>query len=161
MNKIALSAIALSLVAGTATADIINYSGMNDQGSWDRPIGVGPSISSLGPVMFHAETFTITSGGLHDISSVQGYDGYLHLYLGSFDPMDQLTNLIAGNDDGVGGIGTSDIMGINLLSGTTYVLVTSAFQDGDEGSFQNSIVPAPASAALLAFGGLVATRRRR
>jgi len=159
--KKTIAAMAVLALAGTAMADNFSYSGMNDQGSWDRPIGGGPGISGLGPVMFHAETFTITAGGLHDISSVQDYDGYIHLYLGSFDPLDQLTNLLAGDDDGVGGVGTSDLMGINLLSGSTYVLVTSAFQAGDEGSFTNRITPAPASIALLGLGGLVATRRRR
>ncbi len=77
-----------------------------------------------------------------DIFSVQDYDGYLHLYEGSFDPLDQLTNLVAGNDDGAGGIGTSDLTGLTLTPGVDYILVTSGFGAGDEGTFTNEIVGA-------------------
>jgi len=156
-----IAALSILALAGTAMADVTVYSGMNDQGSWDRPVGAGPGISGLGPVMFHVFSWVEGDGGLHDMFSVQDYDGYLHLYEGSFDPLDQLTGLIAGDDDGAGGIGTSDIEGVTLTAGMTYFLVTSAFQDGDEGSFTNRITPAPASMALLGLGGLVATRRRR
>jgi len=76
-----------------------------------------------------------------DISEVQdgGWDGYIHLYENSFDPTNQLNNLIAANDDGFGGIGTSDLVGLNLQDGTLYYLVTSGFAAGDEGSYSVTI----------------------
>lgn len=158
--KKTIAAMAVLALAGTAMADNFSYTDMNNQGSWDRPIGVGPSISGLGPVMYHVYSW-VSSGGVHDITSVQDYDGYIHLYEGSFDPLDQLTGLVAADDDGAGGIGTSEILGFNLNAGSTYFLVTSGFAAGDEGTFTNRVTPAPASMALLGLGGLVATRRRR
>jgi gliding motility-associated-like protein len=134
--------------------DDIVYSGTNVGGlTWNRPIGTGPSISGLGPVNYVTFNFTPTVAGNYNISSAQDYDGYLHLYQNAFDPMNQVTNLIAANDDGDGGIGTSDIDNIGLTAGVNYILVTSAFALGDEGNFNNTIsmicVPVPPSNAMV------------
>jgi gliding motility-associated-like protein len=134
--------------------DDIVYSGTNVGGlTWNRPVGTGPGISGLGPVNYVAFNFTPTVTGNYNISSTQDYDGYLHLYQNAFDPLNQLTNLIAANDDGDGGIGTSDIDNIALINGVNYILVTSAFEIGEEGSFNNTISmicsPAPPSNTMV------------
>ncbi|MGV6852102.1 MAG: hypothetical protein ACWA5R_07985 [bacterium] len=154
--------------------------------TWDRPIGGGPGISSLGPVTYHSQEFSVSVSDDCDLTSVQdGFDGYIHLYQNNFDPTDQLTNLVAGDDDGAGGIGTSDLLGQSLTGGDTYFLVTSGFAAGDEGPFTNTIacgtanvtiggapaiiyqVPALAPWGLgilglgLAFVGVSAARRRQ
>lgn len=117
--------------------------------TWDRPIAGGPSISGLGPVNYSTYSFTAAATGPFDFSSTQSYDGYLHVYEGSFDPLNQLNNLLAGNDDGFGGIGTSDITGLVLTEGTTYIVVTSGFAAGDVGTFTTTItVPCPRMAAV-------------
>ena len=111
---------------------------------------------------------------------MQDYDGYIHLYVDAFDPLDQLNGLLAGDDDGAGGIGTSEILGIALLANTQYYLVTSAFAAGDVGNFENMIadmvgdatitlgmlptdVPEPGTLLLVGLGllGMGASRRRR
>ncbi len=160
MKKIAI--VTPVLLVGVAMAQTQSYSGSTIGGpTWDRPIGAGPSISGLGPVAYHAETVSLIAG-TYDIYSDQDFDGYLHLYADSFNPADQLTNLLAGNDDGAGGVGTSEIFGA-AVAGGTYIVVTSGYQAGDQGNFSNRIVlvPTPASAALLGLGGVVALRRRR
>ncbi|MFC7358256.1 HYR domain-containing protein, partial [Jejudonia soesokkakensis] len=107
---------------------------------WDRPVGTGPTISGLGPVSYHVYgPFMVSSDGNYTIDSTQDYDGYIHLYEIAFDPTDQLTNLLAGNDDGPGGIGTSQIVDQPLVTGTEYFLVTSAFAAANFGNFTNSI----------------------
>lgn len=117
-----------------------SYTGTNIDGpEWDRPIGTGPSISSLGPVRYHAYKFQVTVTGSYDIASVQDYDGYLHLYANGFDPVDQLVGLFAAADDGPGGIGTSNLNAVTLSAGTDYYLITSAFEFGEEGEFENEI----------------------
>lgn len=136
---------------------------------WDRPIGVGPSISGLGPVQYATTSFLVTADGNYDLASLTfQHDGYLHLYAGSFDPNNQLTNLIGGDDDGpIFGLSSSVITGVALTTGTTYIAVISAFAASGAGDYSlnllgpGTIVPAPASLALLGLGGLVATRRRR
>ncbi len=114
------------------------YSGTTIGGpEWDRPIGTGPSISGLGPVRYDAYKFQVTVTGSYDISSSQDYDGYLHLYANSFDPLDQITGLFAANDDGDGGVGTSDIDNVTLTAGIEYYLITNGFEFGEEGNFDN------------------------
>jgi len=108
--------------------------------TWNRPVTLG-ALSGVGtatPYVF--SQFTVSANDSCDINSVQaGWDGYLHLYEISFDPLDQLTNIIALNDDGFGGVGTSDITGQALNAGTTYFLVTSGFGNADDGPFTNTI----------------------
>jgi hypothetical protein len=168
--KKSIAAIAIACCAGLAVAGSASYSGTNVGGDlWDRPVGAGPSISGLGPVAYSVQAFTVSASGAYDLTSVQDYDGYIHLYANSFDAGDQLANLLAGNDDGAGGIGTSDLLGRTLNAGTTYFLVTSGFAAGDEGTFTNTIsgigdvtiIPAPGALALVGLGGLAAARRRR
>lgn len=119
---------------------LISYSGTNVGGpQWDRPIGGTCTISGLGPVRYHEYSFVAAGTGYYDIASVQDYDGYLHLYHTAFNPLDQCTNLMAGDDDGPGGIGTSLIEGVWLEAGTTYYVITSAWGAGDEGTFDNTI----------------------
>ncbi len=131
----------LSIVACfDVIADTASYTASNTGGpEWDRPIGAGPSISGLGPVRYQVEQFTVSANDTCDIRSVQNYDGYLHLYVDPFEPLDQLNNLVAGDDDGAGGIGTSDIDNQPLVTGTVYQVVTSAFANGEEGDFTNTI----------------------
>ena len=170
---------ALDTIPGTpltAPVDIEMYSGSNVGGpEWDRPF-LDCSLSGNGPVQYSDQAFTIELDGICDITSVQDYDGYLHVYQGSWDPTDPCTNLIALNDDGGGGIGTSEIFGLGLAGGT-YWIVTSAFSFGQEGSFDNTIscdvdvtlgTPVPTMSGpwmatlilVLLAGGLLITRFR-
>jgi MYXO-CTERM domain-containing protein len=171
MKTIAFLAIA-GLAAGASAQSYSDNTATNADGSWDRPVGAGPSISGLGPVDYDLQAFFVDTTSTYDLTSVQdGWDGYLHLYEGDFNPLDQLAGLLAGDDDGAGGIGTSDILGQSLTANTQYFLVTSGFAAGDAGFFTNTVsgdgtatfglVPAPGALGLLGVAGLVAARRRR
>ncbi|AXI46103.1 hypothetical protein C1J03_08780 [Sulfitobacter sp. SK012] len=171
---------AAAIVAASATAgSAATYIGSNNpgDGSWARPIRGLSAISTFGPVNYDLQIFSVSADGHYDFSSVQTYDGYLHVYETFFDPTDQPSNLLAGNDDGVGGIGTSNIDDLALFSGQDYFLITSAFQAGQTGTFTNEItgagdvyltaapsaVPLPAGGVLLISGlmGLAAARRKK
>ena len=165
----------------------VNYTGDNTNGTdWVRPFEDGTCSSGLGPVKFVTQEFHISASESCDVLSVQnGWDGYLFVYQAPFDPNNQTANFVAGDDDGAGGIGTSDINGVSLAADTTYVVVTTGFQNGDEGTFTNTIncptatvtlgpyapvnaVPAPtmsagglaALALVLGLVGLVVVRSR-
>ncbi|HET9033696.1 MAG TPA: IPTL-CTERM sorting domain-containing protein [Dokdonella sp.] len=168
--------------------DVQSYVGDTTGGtSWDRPFADGTCCSGLGPVVLHQEQFTISANDTCNVRSVQnGWDGYLFLYAPSFDPLNQTVNFVAGDDDGAGGIGTSDIDGVALTAGTTYQVIMTGFQAGDAGTFTNTItcpvanvtigagapfvpaaqLPTLSQNALLALGlligliGFVAIRRR-
>ena len=107
---------------------------------WDRPFADGTCCSGAGPVSYHIYgAFTVTEAGTYDFSSIQdGWDGYLLLYETAFDPMDQTANFVIGNDDGAGGIGTSDFS-VALATDTEYFLITTGFGAGDFGNFTNTI----------------------
>ncbi|MBE9114722.1 PEP-CTERM sorting domain-containing protein [Lusitaniella coriacea LEGE 07157] len=151
-------------------AGTISYSDTNVGGpTWQRPVGSGPNLSGIGSnVNYHLQSFFVDTTGSYDFFSSQSYDGYLHLYESSFDPLDQLTNLVVGDDDFTGGIGTSGFDDISLTAGLQYFLVTSAFANGRTGTFTNTItgegditlgdvtsVPEPASVlGLLAIGAM-------
>ena len=162
-----------------APADVEMYTGTTAGGpEWDRP-GQDPSncIPSGYLVRYSDQPFFVAADGICDIDSQQEYDGYLHVYEISWDPLDQCTNLIAADDDGDGGIGTSNIYGLGVTAGVTYWVVTSGYYTGDEGSFSNTIscdvdvtlgMPAPtmnsawmaALILVLLAGGLLITRFR-
>lgn len=131
----------------------VSYSDTNVGGvSWDRPFADGTCCSGLGPVLLSAQEFSLSAGDTCDVGSVQnGFDGYLFVYANSFDPLNQTANFVAGDDDGNGGIGTSDINGVALNGGTTYIAVTTGFAAGDEGTFTNTINCPTATVTLGAF----------
>ncbi len=123
------------------SGDTQGYSGTTVGGSsWDRPFADGTCCSGLGPVVYQTQAFWVSDNATCAISSTQdGWDGYLFVYADPFDPSNQTVNFIAGDDDGLGGIGTSDIESVNLTGGVLYQLVTTGFAAGDEGTFTNSI----------------------
>ena len=158
-----------------------SYSDTNVGGpEWDRPLASGTCCSSLGPVRYHSQVFNVDVTGAYNCRSVQnGWDGYTFIYVDSFDPLQQLVNFIAGDDDGAGGIGTSDIDGITLEAGRAYYFVTTGFANGGEGTFTNTVsgpgniffteletVPTLGNYALVGFiaifaiAGLVFIRRK-
>jgi hypothetical protein len=137
-----------------------NYTNTTTGGpSWDRPYADGTCCSSLGPVVYHAMPMTVSATGAYDVTSIQEFDGYLFIYQVPFNPANQTANFVAGDDDGAGGIGTSDILGVTLQAGVEYLIVTTGFGAGDEGSFTNTVtgpgniqLGAAAVPALNGFG---------
>ena len=130
----------LWMMAGTS----YTYTATNVDGpEWDRPYSVGDgssgscSISSSGPVNYHEQHFEVNADGTYTMTSIQNFDGYLHLYEGSFDPTDQCVDLVALDDDWTMA-GDSRIV-YTMTSGTNYYLITSGWGDGDEGDFTNTI----------------------
>ena len=131
--------IALLIQTSAFSQNCIGFNGTlpDDEVSnqtWDRPFADGTCCSGLGPVSYVAsEIFTVSTTGSYTIASTQaGWDGYLFIYEFPFDPTQPTVNYVAGDDDGGGGIGTSDIV-TTLTAGVQYVLVTTAFSAGDFG----------------------------
>nr|MBA3985753.1 hypothetical protein [Flavobacteriales bacterium] len=62
----------------------------------------------------------------------------MFIYNNSFGPDNPTTNLIAANNDGPGGIGTSEFQA-QLVTNTNYFLVTIGYQPDDFGIFHNQI----------------------
>jgi hypothetical protein len=136
----------------------ISYTGNTTGGpTWRRPVAssatnCGTSLSGVGTATpYSTQQFYVNTAGSYDISSVQnGFDGYIFLYRDSFDPTNQFANCVGGNDDGLGGIGTSDMLGVPLDANRTYIIVTTGFGNSDFGPFTNTI-SGPGNITLGAF----------
>ena len=174
------------LAFGSASAGTASYAGdlsSDADGTFQNPLSSACAICA-----YDVQEFTVDTDGLYiidafypgDASLDLNMDGYLILYEGGFDPMDASTGIIASDDDGPAGSTTSQILDVALTAGTTYFLVTTAFDDvptsfgQPTGPFENTIsgpgeidlvtapVPVPAAVWLLgsALIGLGAARRK-
>lgn len=158
-------------------AHVASYAGDNATGAlWDRPTATFDDISPYGPTKYHVQPFTVGTSGRYDIHSQfspTDFDGFLLLYAGAFDPANPLAHGLALNDDGRNGQDTADIWqdqtgnALTLTAGETYYLVTTGFDDLDEGTFTNYIggvgevtfVPEPLALTILAICALAVLRR--
>lgn len=132
-----------------ARGNITYYTGSNSQGTFTRPEedSLSPEERTVG---YHAYEFVPLTTDYYEVISLQTYDGYLHLYEGSFDPENPSKGLLGSNDDYLGpwddetGVGTSRVVAA-LTAGERYVIVTSACGDPgagcgpDQGYFQNLV----------------------
>lgn len=138
MRIIPLATATMLLASGAAQAQSIDGTIIGGP-EWVRPFQSGSCCSTLGPVQYSTQAFGVNTAGSYTLESVQTYDGYVFVYFDSFDPNNQTSNFLDGDDDGTGGIGTSTLTGMNLAPGQTYIIVTTAFSKDDEGTFTTTI----------------------
>ncbi len=116
-----------------------------------RPFGCGPA-SGAADHPYEAISFTVDVSGTYDILSNQNdglanqWDGYAFIYDGAFDPLNPDVGCLGSDDDGAGGVGTSDIVGVSLTAGVTYTLVTTTFSSGGTGDTYTTALVGPGSA---------------
>lgn len=129
------------------------------QPTWRRPNTTSALSNTGSAVPYQAVPFTVDATGPYVIkTTTTGFDGYLGIYAGSFNATDQLSNILALNDDGPAG---GSQVNVALTAGQTYYLVQSGFANSDFGPWTAafsgtglaSVVPEPAlagAAVLLA-----------
>lgn len=171
LAKVALFACAVALnLPSLASAVVIN--GDTTGGPvYTRPLqGLG-SLSAAGvDVRYEVTAFTVGSAGNYDFTATAGYDNFLTLYSGGFDPANSLTNALIANDD----LGTIGISGFSksLLTGVSYFVVATGFDPASFGAYTLTIdgpgtvnvagVPEPAAWMLMIAGfGMVGSAMRR
>ncbi len=103
-----------------------------------RPEGTGPGLID-GLVAYDLCPFTTEERGFYTVLSEQDYDGYIHVYRAPFDPNQPLENVLVANDD----FGDNRKSRVRLLleANTEYVVVVSAYEPGDAGTYTNTITP--------------------
>jgi len=143
------------VVPRTATAAAtITYPGtLPSSPTFNRP-NTCAGLSSLGTaVSFHQQPFTVDTAGSYTmtvLNTAPEIDTVMVLYQGAFSPSAPLTNCIAYNDD-TDGLGSLSRITQTLATGTTYVLVTTTFENGGVGSVNNEIT-GPGGISLVGAG---------
>ena len=120
-----------------------DFDGSNSNGQiFSRPLASCGGLSSNAPnTRYSAQVFSVSTTGNYGVSSIQtGFDGHIHLYDERFNPFNPVLGCVTGDDDGLGGVGTSQIDSVTLVAGRTYYLVTSGFSDNDSGGFNNTVL---------------------
>ena len=178
LAKFALGTIIAStgLMVVHSPVQAVTYNGnTTGQPTWNRLVSNGSNppngLSEVGTtVPYESQPFSVTADGAYDFLSVStnpsGWDNYTFLYVSNFDPTDQFTNVIIGNDD-FGSIGQSGFNGVALTANTQYFFVTSGFSNTNFGVYNGSItgggdvilgtptaVPLESDALPLVFSGL-------
>lgn len=101
--------------------------------TFNRPVSCA-SLSGVGTAVgFFAQEFSIDLAGSYTMTATGGSigDTVFVLYDGPFDPASPLTNCLAFNDDAIGLL--SEITS-PLVTGTTYTLVSTTFDNGVTGT---------------------------
>ena len=184
MRKLSILAIALAAaVASPALAGTTVFTGNTTGGPvYNRPIANGNdapvSLSGVGTAVRYTVTaFTVSISGNYNFFNTTGYDSYLGIHAGSFNPANGLLNAIAYSDDFNGTL-DGGFSNLALLAGVSYFAINSGFDNTDFGAFTLTIdgpgniiggggggggVPEPATWAMMIFGfaGIGAALRRR
>jgi hypothetical protein len=105
------------------------------------------TLAAAGNYYYRALSFTVSTTGAYNLFMTNavltgGSDGFYNLYQNSFDSSNALTNIIAYDDDSNGSFGSPyqpRITGVNLTAGTTYILVGTAYDPLQLGTFTDNI----------------------
>ena len=184
MKKLSVLAIALAAaVASPALAGTTVFTGDTTGGPvYNRPIDNGNSppvnLSGVGTAVRYTVTpFTVSISGNYNFLNTTGYDSYLGIHAGSFNPTNGLLNAIAYSDDFNGTL-DGGFSNLALLAGVSYFAINTGFDNTDFGAYRLTIdgpgniiggggggpgVPEPATWAMMIFGfaGIGAALRRR
>ncbi len=89
--------------------------------------------TTTGSYYYAAIQVSVSTSGNYGFGSGSSLDTYGYLYDGSFNPSNPSLNLVAQNDDGLGGL--QFYISVYLLSGRKYTLVATTHNAGNIGSF--------------------------
>ncbi len=108
-----------------------------------RPIDgctLDPDFVTANNTRYNIQVFSVSSTADYSFFSEQAdFDGVLMVYDDSFNPIDAERGCLAVNDDGPGGVGSSQIDNLRLVAGRTYYLITTGFENIETGEFSNVI----------------------
>ena len=162
-----LSVLALGTIAASSFATDLLWSGdTTGQPTYNRLSSIS-SLSGVGTaVRYHVTEFNVTVTGNYVMETLTpGWDTYMFVYSGSFNPATPLVNIQNGDDDHTGaftvltsGAGTglnasrmalgettnySNVAGTMFTAGTSYFAVVTGFGNADFGTFNAGVGGGP------------------
>lgn len=183
MKKFSLAVAAFSAIMAAPSASAATFAITGDTSAgiptFNRPDANGNSaptrLSSFATsVAYSTFSFAVREADTYNFlltSTTAGYDPYLILYAGSFNPSSPLTNAVIANDDSGGNL--NSYFSRALQTGVVYTAVATGYNNSDIGTFSLLIstdnvlpaVPEPATWAMMLIGfgmvGAAARYRRR
>lgn len=151
------TAIPAGTTAGAPTYNRATNLGTGASGSCTVASGTAAGTN----VNYVTQTFTVSQAGAYtittDYSATTGYDGWIALYRGSFNPADPCLNQVAFDDDfataGRPALQGSQIANSALTAGT-YVLVITGYSSAgsDFGTYTGTVV-GPAAVMFMSVAG--------
>ncbi|MFN7942936.1 MAG: hypothetical protein U0X73_15205 [Thermoanaerobaculia bacterium] len=146
---------ALAAPPAGATAGFSFYGTTLTNRTFNRPNTDLTTLSGK-TTQYHQQAFFVNSAAVCDLRSAQEgtFDGLIYLYRGAFDPTSPLVNLIAANDNGGLGVGTSDLAGVALGADQSYYLITTSVEPAVTGNFTNFVECSGATRILAGDGAM-------
>src|SRR6266436_7531569 len=109
---------------------------------FNRPSTTSPFGPTGVIVSYQTQIFQVNQNTTCFVDGIQSglFDGFLHVYQASFNPVNPAQNVVAANDDAPEiGVGSSRTAAFIALANTPYIVVTSAFTTGTNGDFINTV----------------------
>lgn len=166
MKRIILSFGLALVLAASAHAQVFTGTTLGGP-TWNRPLAGTPptGLSAVGTnTPYNVLQFSVNLSGsysfLDTATNPANWDNFTFLYQTSFSSINQLTNVLIGNDDNPS-IGLSGFS-YNLSAGVNYFFITTGFGNTDSGDYSLSItgpgvataVPEPSAVAAFALGAV-------
>ncbi|MBI1494882.1 autotransporter outer membrane beta-barrel domain-containing protein [Halocynthiibacter styelae] len=143
ITRFSVSAFASMMMATSAFAQLVPPTTVN--GALESSDTQGARYTGGSPIGYYYDVIEITvedaAAFLAELTT--GFDSYLVLYSGEFDPSDVNANYVTHNDDGVSFFGDAVINPSANIQDGEYSLVVTSFSGGVTGSY------------LLTLGGIV------
>lgn len=153
-----LAALLLCAPAATFAASARSFAGATLEGTMNRPNADLTTLSGQ-IVQYAIQPLFASAATTCTFRSVQQNpgNGWLFLYEGGFNPQAPLVDLIAGNNDGELGAGSSTIADVALDPTRSYYLVTSTSTTGQPALQFASFVACTGAAQIVVGDGAIPT----
>jgi hypothetical protein len=151
ISLIVLIIVALNVVPAFAGVSSISGSMTAGDPTFNRRLSGQPCSGASGVgtnVFYDVAPFIVTANGSYTFTlDGTGYDAYLHIYQGSFNPLSAGTNCIAADDDSGGSLDSR--ITINLTAGIQYFAVMTTYSNGATGTY---VLNTTSAAGTVIFG---------
>jgi hypothetical protein len=147
-QTLALATLAIASLMAAPQASAVTYVDVDSTADstdfFNRAVEDFSMLSAIGTnTAYDAFEFSVSAAGVYQFRSLSlplstGWDNFLFLYEGSFDPGAATINGVIGSDDLNANIGRAGF-NVPLTTGVKYILVTTGYDNDDVGRYLSVI----------------------